>query len=187
MFLGALCVASLALGTHAGAAEVSEYAPPPPIPLDAAPAPELAPLEYSRRPFELAPEFALALPSGSDGSRSVRLGTGFGLAALWRPTPFVALGGSATRFSVAEHAHAGFYGVLGRVYVSDHGVVDPYLELGLGAAGARTGAARAGGGVEFFLGRHVRVGPAIQWTAIRADTDLITFSLRLSLLFGPGA
>lgn len=193
LFWGALCVAFVTEGAEAVAAPASAYAPPPPIPLDAAPPPELAPLEYPRRPFELSPEFALALPTcADDGVSDAHCGglrSSFGLAALWRATPFIALGGSANQVPLDRGSHHAFYGVLGRLYLSDHGIVDPYLELGLGLGNAtsRNAAARAGGGVEFFLGRHVRLGPAFDWTAIRADTDVIAFSLRLSLLIGPGS
>jgi len=180
-----LCALALSRHSLAGAARVSAYAPPPPIPLDAAPPPELAPLEYPRRPFELTPEFTLALPSCGDACE--RIDAGLGLAALWRPTPFIAVGGSMNRSSSAPRDRAAFYGALGRVYFADRGSVEPYLELGLGAGASHSEAARAGGGVEFFLGRHVRLGPAFDWTVARSSNGFAAFSLRLSLLFGPGS
>jgi hypothetical protein len=117
-----------------------------------------------------------------------------------------------------------FYGLLGRVYFTDHGAVEPYLELGLGGGADRTrareaddvaysetafgGAVRVGGAVEFYLGRHVRLGPALAWTRFRvqhvercdpseACVDLdqseyghgvgfTTLSARLTILLGPG-
>ncbi len=231
---------ALSSNSSYGAGEVSAYAPPPPIALEAPPAPELAPLEYPRRPFELVPEFALAWPSCSAGSADdsrcagLGLGAGFGLTALWRPTPFLALGGSANLLSFADtaesprrdaHASSAFYGLLGRAYFNDRGTVEPYLELGLGEGVAQSSlievngvrysdsatgiAVRVGGGLEFFLGRHVRLGPAFDWTrlhvseltrcanggaCVRISPDqnghgagFSAFSLRLSLLFGPGS
>jgi hypothetical protein len=217
------------------------YAPPPAIVLDAPPPPELAPLEYSRRPLELVPEFLLGFPNCSDGSANnarcdgLGAGAGFGATALWRVSPYFALGGTLStlgfRFNPPSSAHlqdssAGglFYGLLGRVYFADHGSVEPYLELGLGGGADRTsareaddmkyaetavgGALRAGGGVEFYLGRHLRFGPALDWTRFRvrrvqrcdaaeACVDLdqgsnghgvgfTTLSARLTILVGPG-
>ena len=209
--------------------------------LDAPPAPELAPLEYARRPFEFAPEFLLALPNCSDGSsnnaRCVGLGAGagFGLSALWRVSPYFAFGGSVSKtgfgFNPPASTHLRdpsadglFYGLLGRVYFAERGPIEPYLELGLGGGADRTSgreqdqlkydetasgsALRVGGAVEFYLGRHWRLGPAFDWTrfqvrqlrrcdAAQACVDLdqastghgvgfSALSLRLTILVGPG-
>jgi len=217
------------------------YAPPPAIVLRTPPPPELAPPEYARRPFELAPEFMLGFPSCSDDSgndtRCAGLGpgVGFGVTGLWRVSPYFAVGGtvSALGFHVdppaaAQLRDAGasglFYGLLGRVYFADHGPIEPYLELGLGGGDNQTrareaddvrytetatgGAVRVGGAVEFYLGRHVRLGPAFDWTRFRVrqvqrcddaatcvDLDpntnghgvgFSTLSLRLTILLGPG-
>jgi hypothetical protein len=217
------------------------YASPPAIVLRATPPPELAPLEYARRPFELAPEFALGFPNCSDGSandtrcQGLGAGVGLGLSALWRVTPYFAFGGtlSASRFAFSpkgsselrdSSASGVFYGLLGRVYFADHGPVEPYLELALGGGADRTsaregddvkysetalgGAVRVGGAVEFYLGRHLRLGPALDWTRFRVshvercdatqtcvDLDpgqnghgvgFTTLSARLTILLGPG-
>jgi opacity protein-like surface antigen len=217
----------------------TEHAPPPPIPLDAAPAPELAPLEYARRPVELAPEFALGFPSCSDGTEDdsrcdgLGAGLGLGLTALWRAYPYFAFGGTVSGLDFGFHPSARtglrdtsasglFYGLLGRVYFSDHGAFEPYLELGLGGGAGRTnarelddarytdtsfgGAVRVGLGFEFFLSRHLRIGPAFTWTrfhvsqlsrcapneaCVALDQDanghsvgFSTLSARLSILLG---
>jgi hypothetical protein len=217
------------------------HAPPKAIVLRAAPPPELAPPEYARRPVELAPEFTLGLPNCSDESGNdarcagLGAGVGFGLTALWRVSPYFAIGGTANalgfRFdppSSTQLRGAGasglFYGLLGRVYFADHGPVEPYLELGFGGGSDETaaresndvrytetatgGAVRVGGAIEFYLGRHARLGPAFDWTRLRvqklqrcddaaACVDLdpntnghgvgfSTLSLRLTIALGPG-
>ena len=170
------------------------------IALRAAPAPELAPPEYTRRPLELVPEFLLAFPNCSDSSANnarcdgLGSGAGFGLSVLWRVSPYFAFGGtlSALRFGfdppgsahLSESSASGlFYGILGRVYFADRGLVEPYLELGLGRGADRTSAreadalsysetaagaaVRVGGAVELYLARHARLGPAFDWTRFR--------------------
>ncbi len=231
------CLA-LACGSVAAIAR-AEHAPPPPIVLDAPPAPELPPPEYARRPFELTAELLLALPdctvgsSYNERSESIEAGPGFGATALWRPSPYFALGGTVSGqsfgFRPAEaeglsqgSAHGYFWGLLGRVYFIDHGLLEPYLELGMGSAGVRTRAleadaeyqensaglaVRVGGAFEFYLGRHVRLGPAFDWTRFEVqqlrrcgqarcvDLDGASYghgigfssvSLRVSVLLGPG-
>src|SRR5262249_52980001 len=117
-----------------------------------------------------------------------------------------------------------FYGLLGRVYFSDHGSVEPYFELGLGGGENQSRAreaddvtytetaagyaARVGGGIEFYLSRHLRLGPAVAWTRFRVphvercdaarvcsdlsadgyghDVGFTTLSVRLTLAIGPG-
>jgi hypothetical protein len=233
--IGALCLAVCLLPARAAA----EHAPPPPIVLGAPPPPELPAEEFARRPFEVTPELAIGLPSCADGDTdnqtcaSISGGLGGGLALLWRPTPYFAVGGTFNASSFGFHPGAGsglsqasaaghFAGVLGRVYFFERGVVEPYLELGLGAGGVGTRAResgaeydesasglglRTGGGLEFYLGRHVRLGPAFDWTTFnvkhvrRCDrstcvdldegnyghgTGFTSFALRLSILLGPG-
>ncbi len=162
-------------------------------------------------------------------------GLGFGATALWRVSPYFAFGGTLSALGFAfdpsdrTHLRGGsasglFYGLLGRVYFADHGPVEPYLELGLGGGADRTtaretdnvkysetavgGAVRIGGAVEFYLSRHVRLGPAFDWTRLRVshiarcdpsepcvDLDqsenghgvgFTTLSARLTILLGPG-
>jgi hypothetical protein len=215
-------------------------ASPPAIVLRTPPPPELAPLEYARRPFELVPELLLGFLNCSDGTTSnarcdgLGAGAGLGLTALWRVSPYFAFGGTVNALGFQFHppessqlrdGSAGglFYGLLGRVYFADHGAVEPYLELGIGGGADRTsararndvkyadtasgGALRLGGGVEFYLGRHLRLGPALDWTRFRVrqlqrcdtqtcvDLDqgsfghgvgFTTLSARVTILVGPG-
>ncbi|HEY1532954.1 MAG TPA: hypothetical protein VGF76_03020 [Polyangiaceae bacterium] len=216
------------------------HAPPPAIVLDTPPAPELPIAEYSRRPFELTPELLLGFASCSDGSTDdsrcsgLSAGVGLGGTLLWRVSPYFAFGGTLSDVSFGfrpapasglQHTSASglFYGLLGRVYFMDHGLVEPYLELGLGGGSMRTsareaddvqyneaatgGALRVGGALEFFLSRHLRLGPAFDWTTFnvarvrRCDgsacteldaasyghgTGFSSISLRLSVLLGEG-
>ena len=165
------------------------------------PAPELPPPEYTRRPLELTPELLLAFPNCAGGSVNharcdgLGAGAGFGGSALWHVLPYFAFGGTlnALRFGFnppgSAHMQDGrasglFYGLVGRVYFSDHGPVEPYLELGLGSGIAtRTqareadgvsytetaggGAVRIGGAVELYVSRQLRLGPALAWTRFR--------------------
>ena len=233
--IAALCLACCCWARPAAA----QHAPPPPIVLTEAPPPELPAPEFPRRPFELVPEFLLGFPSCAEGSidnqRCDGVGAGAGLAAtlLWRPSPFFAFGGNldVSGFSFhpgsASQLHASsasgyFAGLLGRVYFFDHGLVEPYLELGLGTGGLSTSAeeagvaydesssglaVRAGGAIEFYLSRHVRLGPAFDWTRLNVSqvqrcggsrcvnlaeasyghaVGFSSVSLRLSILLGAG-
>lgn len=172
------------------------HAPPPPIVLQAAPPPELPPAEYPRRPFELSGELLIGLPNCTLGSSQnercdgVAPGPGLGAMALYRPSPYFAFGGtvSALKFGFRPAGGSGlssggadghFWGLLTRLYFFDHGLFEPYLELGLGSAGIATRAQeadaeydessaglafRAGGGLEFHVSRRVRLGAAYDWT-----------------------
>ena len=188
----ALCLACCGVSRIARA----EHAPPPPIALDAAPAPELPPPELARRPFELTAELLFGLPNCAVGSSynqrcdGVEAGPGFGATALWRPSPYFALGGTVSALSFRFRPTQGsglsqgsadghFWGLLTRLYFFDHGLFEPYLELGMGSVGVATRAQesdaeyqessaglafRVGGALEFYLGRYVRLGPAFDWT-----------------------
>ena len=190
--IGASCLACCCVAPHAAA----EYAPPPPIVLAPAPAPELPAQEYARRPFELSAAFLLGLPSCQNGQldnrrcNGISAGPGFAGTALWRPSAYFAFGGTFNRLGFALHpapssglsqAEAGgyFYGLLGRVYFFEHGVFEPYLELGLGSGGlgsrarelevaydenAAGVALQVGGALELYLSRQVRLGPGLNWT-----------------------
>ena len=216
------------------------HALPPPIVLEAPPAPELPPLEYARRPFELTAELLLGLPNCALGSSynqrcdDIAAGPGFGGTALWRPSPYFALGGTVSALSFGFRPKQGsglsqgsadghFWGLLTRLYFLDHGLFEPYLELGMGSAGVATQAQeiageyqetsaglafRVGGALEFYLGRHVRLGPAFDWTRFNVrqmrrcgptgcvaldqasyghGIGFSSVSLRLSVLLGPGS
>ena len=120
--------------------------------------------------------------------RALAPGLGASLSGLWRVTPFFAWGGRATTslFTYeppgeldAERTRAllGALEIVARGYTSDEGVIDPYAELGLGAAvlraslPVRTGAdvvhsacapsTHVGGGLDFVLGRRAKVGLAV--------------------------
>jgi hypothetical protein len=234
--IGALCLACSGVSSQAYA----EHAPPAPIVLEAPPPPELPPPEYARRPFELSAELLLAFPSCALGSshnqrcEGIAAGPGLGATALWRPSPYFALGGTLSALSFGFRpaqdsglseggARGHFWGLLTRVYLFEHGRFEPYLELGLGSAAVSTHARetdaeyaessaglafRLGAGLEFYLSRHVRVGPAFDWTrfdvqhmrrcgqAHCVELDRASYghgigfssvSLRLSVLLGPGS
>jgi hypothetical protein len=129
--------------------------------------------------------------------RALDPGLAASLSGLWRVTPFFAWGGraSASLFAYeppsefdADRTRAliGALEIVARVYSSDQGVIDPYAELGFGAAvlraslPVRTGAdavhsayapsAHVGGGLDFVLGRSAKVG----------------FALALNQVFVPG-
>jgi len=244
--IAALCLAYCCVSPFARAEPAyaeparAQHAPPPPIVQGAPPPPELPAPEYARRPFELSAELLLGFPSCALGSSynercdGIAAGPGLGGTALFRPSPYFALGGtvSALSFGLRPSADSGlaqgsanghFWGLLARVYFFAHGRVEPYLELGLGSAGVRTRAQetdaeyqensaglafRAGGALELYLSRHVRLGPAFAWTHFNAQhlrrcgqarcveldrasyghgTGFSTVSLRLSVLLGPGS
>ena len=166
-------------------------------------------------------------------SESIAAGPGFGATGLWRPSPYFALGGTVnvlsfgfrpTDSSGISRGSAGghFWGLLTRLYFFDHGRIEPYLELGIGSGGVTTRAQeadaeyqensaglafRVGGALELYLSRHVRLGPAFDWTRFNvqqmrrcgqgrcADLDRASYghgigfssvALRLSVLLGPG-
>jgi hypothetical protein len=87
-------------------------------------------------------------------------------------------------------AAAVYFGLAARAYFLDEGSVDPYLELGLGVGALGTSfdeesiadgesarfeetgagpAVRIGGGVDFYLSRRLRFGPAIGYTQVSVD------------------
>ncbi|MEO7036284.1 MAG: hypothetical protein ABI335_20880 [Polyangiaceae bacterium] len=205
-------------------------APPPELP-----GPELARRPFELSP-ELSLGFASCADANAEDTRcnGLSAGLGAGGSALWRVSPYFAFGGTFSALSFGFHPstssglqHASarglFFGLLGRVYFLDHGPVEPYLELGLGGGSvttsaresddvqyneAATGSAlRLGGAIEFYVTRHVRLGPAFTWTRLDvahlhrcANSDCIPLdeasyahgtgfssaSARLTILLGPG-
>ena len=131
----------------------------------------------------------------SDRCAGVKMGVGVGFSAFWRVTPYFAWGGGLdfdgyryeppARLNLTKPSAAGiFLGFLGRAYFLDHGALDPYVEVGLGGgvmgtshdeAGERyneTGAGpalRVGGGIDFFLGSRIRLGPSLSYTHVFID------------------
>jgi len=238
----ALCLACCGVSRFAQAegSAAGGHALPPPIVLEAPPPPELPPPEYPRRPFELTAELLIGLPNCAMGStynercEGVRPGPGFGATALYRPSPYFAFGGTISALNLgfrptdgsglsAGSADGHFWGLLTRLYFFDHGIFEPYLELGMGSAGLATSAQesnseyressaglafRVGGAIEFYAGRHVRFGPAYDWTRFNVrhvrrcgptscvdlddayyghGTGFSSVSLRVSVLIGPGS
>ncbi len=205
-------------------------APPPELP-----APELARRPFELSP-ELLLGFASCADGTTDDTRCNGLSAGLGVGGtvLWRVSPFFAFGGTLSAVSFGFHppassglhgasAHGLFFGLLGRVYFLEHGPVEPYLELGLGGGSATTRAQesndvqydetatgtalRVGGAIELYLSRHVRLGPAFDWTRFNvahvqrcASSDCVpldeagyghgtgfsSLSARLTILLGPG-
>lgn len=149
--------------------------------LGPAPAPELPPLEYARRPFELTTELLLGLPSCAGGQPKtppcdgISAGTGIGASALWRPSPYFAFGATFDTLGFAFHpapasglretrANGRFFGLLGRVYFFDHGQIEPYLELGLGSGEVGTSAHQADTSYEDSAsGVTLRTGGALEF------------------------
>ncbi|MEB2323038.1 MAG: hypothetical protein OZ921_11020 [Sorangiineae bacterium] len=152
--------------------------------------------------MELIPELGLALPhckSGSDSSdrcEGVRGGVALGFAALWRVSPWFAWGGGLElagfgyqppeRLGLREtSAGAVSLDLIGRVYFTEEGSLDPYLQLRVGGgalgtsyrdeAGTKyqdTGAGPSvgiGGGLDFFLSHRLKLGPSVDYARIFVD------------------
>lgn len=108
-----------------------------------------------------------------------------GVSALYRPGPYFAFGGGfqvadfhAKADSAPERASGRLYeaSAVARVYMLESGRIEPYLELWLGGGSQRTAAVpvgkprfeqrsfgvggRVGGGVDFYLGEQLRLGPS---------------------------
>jgi hypothetical protein len=107
------------------------------------------------------------------------------MSALWRPGPYFAFGG-AFHFAdfggkadmAPERASGRLYEASAalRVYMIESGRLEPYLELWLGGGAQQTAAVplreprfeqrsfglggRVGGGIDFYLGEQVRLGPS---------------------------
>lgn len=164
-------------------------APPPPAERDESRSPLPRPREQPRRPFELTAAFTALLPScgagsvDSRGCASVHPGAGADGALLYRVNPFFAVGLEAlvSGFAgddggplAARGGRARFAGVVGRLYFAEAGAWDPYatltlgvgsLELSTSGAGGERGTTtglggRVGGGIDYWLGARVRVGPS---------------------------
>ena len=128
-----------------------------------------------------------------------KLGADLGFTALWRVSAYFAWGGTLGigLFQYEppdaygrEHGSAAAVSLLllARGYFLDEGSIDPYVQLGLGGGalgtafdetvdGAEehfeeTGAGPAlqiGAGIDFYLTRHVRLGPALTVTQVSID------------------
>lgn len=119
-----------------------------------------------------------------------------GFTGLWRVTPYFAWGGgfelSAFRYDPPEDlelsdagAAAVWLGLVGRAYFIEEGSLDPYLQLGIGVGALGTTAtdvagvtweetgagpaAQIGGGLDFYLSRSIKLGPALSYTRVLVD------------------
>jgi len=174
----------LALGIRSASAETSLdrfgflNAPLPALP-SLPPAPERE-TEWVRRSFEVVAEAGLALPwcSQSSFAPCASLGTGISasLAGFYRISPYVGLGAeiAAASFRLDEGSgHAGIVGPVFRAYFLEEGSIDPWIQVGFGAAHFRTrhpadlsveatGPVVSGAaGVDFWLSPSWKLGPAI--------------------------
>jgi hypothetical protein len=112
-------------------------------------------------------------------------GAAFGAGALYRLTPYVALGVGLSFASFqldgalarSAYSRTNWIGVLIRGYFAEHGVLDPYVEVGVGRGGAESGDAdlrmtsagpstMTGAGIDFWVLPYLRIGPALsyRWT-----------------------
>ncbi len=168
--------------------------PPPPLPPPTVSPYARRPVELIPR-IGLALPICQAGSQTSDRCEGVKSGLGFGFSAFWRVNPYFAWGGGIdinafrykppTRLGLANPQALGvFLGFLGRGYFLDHSAFDPYVELGLGGGALGTShdengsrynetgagpAVRIGGGIDFFLGRRIRLGPALGYTRVFID------------------
>jgi hypothetical protein len=167
---------------------------PPPAPRPLAPGPARESDEYARKSWEFFPEAGFGTPTcrgdslgpgrcGDSGS-----GTVLGGGALYRVSPYVALGAVAAfanfqfdRVAPSAYSHASFVGFAVRGYFSDRGAIDPYVETGIGRGTSTMGyagggveirseaagpSAMASAGIDFWVMPYLKLGPALayRWT-----------------------
>lgn len=161
--------------------------------LDRAPAPLAEAPDHPRRQFELGAELGIGVPhcpnSDGAGCASLTAGSEIGLTLLFRPSPYFAFGPSGRRFAFGlggstgpseTHGSALFFGLAGRAYFLESGLLDPYLELALGGgrldldvsgSGARASeqvafapGARSAAGVDFSFNSWLRLGTFLALT-----------------------
>jgi hypothetical protein len=172
-----------ALGAHRWLFLDAPPPAPPPFPPD--PAPEAD--EHPRRTWEFAPELGIGAPfcrGGGVGCPGTGAGPSLALAALYRLSPYVALGLDAGFADFREdaavagaHSRTHWVGFVVRGYFAEQGLVDPYVEIGFGRGAVESGAAdvrasgagpstMAGAGIDFWVLPFMRVGPALsyRWT-----------------------
>jgi hypothetical protein len=183
-----------ALCARAGGSESARFAfldAPPPEPAPRAPAPAREGDEFARKSWEAFPLAGFAAPFcrgpsfGAGNCGSTRRGTVLGGGALYRITPYVALGAAFSLANFETDAEAGataysrssFMGLTIRGYFADRGAVDPYVETGLGRGTASSGtldirsesdglSTTVGAGVDFWVLPMLKLGPAVsyRWT-----------------------
>ena len=173
-------------------APLAASAAPPPL-RDAEPLPLARAPELARRPVELMAAVTASLALCRNGDRSLcrALGPAYGgeLAALYRPTPYFAFGGSFgySRADTTLRGHAltletTALAMVGRAYLLEEGAVDPYLEGLVGWAGAPF--ARAGGGVDWFVGPGLKIGVLAGYSELMLGRGALVGGLGASVLFG---
>jgi hypothetical protein len=173
-------------------APLAASAAPPPL-RDAEPLPLARAPELARRPVELTAAVTASLALCRNGDRSLcrALGPAYGgeLAALYRPTPYFAFGGSFgySRADTTLRGHAltletTALAMVGRAYLLEEGAVDPYLEGLVGWAGAPF--ARAGGGVDWFVGPGLKIGVLAGYSELMLGRGALVGGLGASVLFG---
>lgn len=152
-------------------------APPPALPA-LPPKPERSPTEWARRSWEIVARAGLALPWCSHGAYAPCSGFGIGgtasVAGLYRITPYVGLGAevAGASFRLDEGTgRAGIVGAVFRAYFLEEGSVDPWIQVGFGAAhigtnhpadreiGAMGPAVSGSAGVDYWLSPSWKLGP----------------------------
>ncbi len=191
-----------ALGVALGTQLSSAALPLPPrsseVELGPAPAPLDDPPSHARRLFEFVPEFSVGVPECAaregPGCATLSAGTELGLLVLARPNPFVGVGAAArfANFAIGQttgfdraRASASFFGVVGRVYAFESGILDPFLELDLGVSSldveladaihrgevARLAPAmRSALGIDFALNSWLRLGTFVAFSRAKPSS-----------------
>jgi len=165
---------------------------PPPAPAPAPPPPAREGDEYPRKSWEIFPEAGFGAPFcrgdalGASHCADNGNGSVFGGGALYRLTPYVALGAivSFANFHLdpsrgpGAYSRASFMGFLARGYFADRGAIDPYVETGAGRGDVVMGRADdagdvrsngaglsllAGAGIDFWLMPYLKIGPALSY------------------------
>jgi hypothetical protein len=137
--------------------------------------------------FALTTPFCRGDALGASRCRDTEAGTSVGGGALYRLTPYVAIGAVAS-FSwfgapsaSSAYSRSRWVGAVVRGYLLDRGALDPYVEAGFGVGavdagyddGAHSAHSHASGpstsatvGVDVWVLPYLRVGPALsyRWT-----------------------
>lgn len=166
-------------------------APPPAVP-ELPPAPEREASEWARKSWEIVPNAGFTLPScrtapyGGGACGGVGSGLTAGVGGVYRMTPYLALGAAVELANFRYDAsavgasggtsRAATVGPIFRAYFLESGSIDPWIQVGFGAAflgmsyetaGAAWSASASGAsvsgaaGVDFWLTPHLKVGPAV--------------------------
>jgi hypothetical protein len=194
--------ATLVTRSALGADTPAPLLPPPALRGEPSATPR-SPVE-ERRPVELV-AFGRASAPLDPAARGAGLGAGASVS--FRTSPYFSLGteGSVLRVPgpVGDRASSTELAAVGRVYLLEAGLLDPYVELAFGyvvdlvrpgAERSHGPSARAGGGLDLValsphkLGFHVAYREVVRWpsrssAAVRADGGLLA-SVALTLALG---